>query len=126
MLSVRSIEPCRRALAMVLTLGYFWLSVVLPFQHTHFHVAAVPLPATDGRTQTTHARPLDTKCSVQSQRRAPASCLACEWEAANVSPALPAFTLVLEKPLAPRVVTTFPRSLRYTLVSASSRAPPRA
>jgi hypothetical protein len=54
-------------------------------------------------------------------------CAACEWQAAHVSSALPAFTLALTPTLrAMRVITTFPRYLRLLALPASSRAPPHA
>ncbi len=120
-------RPTRFAAALV-ALCYFWLSAATSFQHNH-HAgeeasgfwrapAAVSSP---GSPVLAHARRA-AKSSVSHLLH----CDACEWQAVNVSPALPAFAFAFTVAPAPRVLTTLPRLLQTRAFAASSRGPPLA
>jgi len=118
-----------RGFAALVVLCYFVVSTFLPFQHTHGRFLEESTPAKRigalairGTTQTPNREVFTANRAVSS----PDHCLACEWQAANVSPALPAYTLFLTPPTATQVVTTFPRYLRLPALPTSARAPPLA
>jgi hypothetical protein len=123
--------PRQRILATVVAFCYFWLSTVVACQHTHH--------ALDELASTTQFRSVqssDNRISAGAQSNANVKgayrvangshCAACEWQAASVSPGLPAFTLILSAPCTPRALTTFPCHRSRIAPSASARAPPHA
>ena len=117
-----------RWFAALVVVCYAWLSFVTPYEHReHFApdveaaINAVSAPSLSRVT-------LPARVRLEPRAQTPLSthCLACEWQAANVSPALPPISLALALPQHPRVITTFPRYLRVVAVLTSSRAPPIA
>jgi hypothetical protein len=119
-------KPHRRLLALV-AFCYLCLSIVLPLQHTdHFaRPSASSVPAV-GRSVGTSGARLAAQRYAHTALSRQDRCAACDWEAANLSAALPAFTLLLTPPQTPRVVTICARTLRLPAFPASSRAPPLA
>lgn len=118
-------QPQRLFAALVL-LCYFCVSTLIPFQHKDHlaHEAETLLSVT---SPSVHApAPLQTQLIALSAVQRIQPCAACEWQAANVSPALPIFRIALAPPATPRSITTFPRYLRLLAFSTSTRAPPLA
>ncbi len=153
--SLRRSFRCQRSMrvwTLLLGLCYLMLSVFLPSQHTHigneevetgFSVLtiseanlqphrmaqsasalnpdlhkAVQKPASKNRA--THKSVI-----VKAGKTHSAHCMACEWQAMQVSAALQPFTLFQTEPITlPRVVTTLPRCLRSRAIATSSRGPP--
>jgi hypothetical protein len=114
-------RPCGKLSALV-AFCYLCLSLLLPGQHTdHLAFPARAAAFRQERVSRTgrHASSA-AKTALHSQDR----CLACDWQAAQVSAALPAFTLVLTPPQPMRAITLFPRYLPLPAFPASSRAPP--
>jgi hypothetical protein len=122
------LQICRSnsKLAALVAFCYLCLSIVLPMQHTDLFVR----PIAAKRISTTYGQHAHARRHLAQQPRTSLSrqdhCLACEWQADQVSTALPAFTLVLTPPQPIRAITTFPRYLRLLTFPASSRAPPLA
>ncbi len=127
-MSLLRLRRPHRVIAALVACGYFWLSVALCFQHHHgiLPEAEALLNLAGAATGAHVAIPLRTHITAHALFPAADHCLACEWQAANVSPALPAFTLALTVPSTPRVVTTLPRYLRLPVFGPASRAPPLA
>ncbi|HLV79985.1 MAG TPA: hypothetical protein VKT32_06860 [Chthonomonadaceae bacterium] len=117
----------QRLFAALVLLCYCWVSAVIPFQHKDHlaHEAEALLKATGVSMRVAAPAPLQTRLIATTVQPIP-DCAACEWQAANVSPALPAFRFALAPPATPRVITTFPRYLRLLALSTSARAPPLA
>jgi hypothetical protein len=116
-----------RVFAALVALCYCWLSVSITFEHNHdlfAHEAEALLSIADAVAGPNAALPLNTHLSAHPVPTCAAHCIACEWQAANVSPALLPVALRLTLPASPRALTTFPRSLRLLALRASSRAPP--
>jgi hypothetical protein len=113
-----------RKLSALMVLCYLWLSIILPTQHTdHFVRQIEPLRNSASGQQfarNSHVIRHSADSNIHRQER----CIACEWQAAQVSVALSAFALVLTKSEPPQAVTTFPCSLCLITFPASSRAPP--
>ena len=118
----------RQALAALLALCCLLLSTVASFQHTHDLAGEASLVSTVAFTPAArNADAASHHATVCKAARPKCShCVACEWQAVNVSPALPAFTFAVTPPPIQRSVTTFPRCLRLTAIRAASRAPPLA
>lgn len=113
-----------RVFALSIALCYGWMCLVVSFQHTHF----APVEARESapvRFASTEKQANTPTTQLKAATRT-TPCAACEWDAANVSPALPAFVLTFETPRTPRVITTFPRYLPSLAFSTSSRGPPLA
>ncbi len=114
-----------RPFAMFLLVCYCLVSLILPFQHHHL----LP-PEFEGVPQVvvnlvgTPAAPIHTRLAVAPAAHPREHCSACEWQNAQVSPALPALRLKFVLPPAPRIPTTLPRYLSMRVLSPSSRAPP--
>jgi hypothetical protein len=112
-------------LSALVVFCYLCLSVLLPLQHTD---ELAPPNAASTQVSTTQRRAvrigLNIPQQTQTNLRCQEHCAACDWQAAQLSAALPAFTLALTPPQTLRVVTTFPRYLRLLTFPASSRAPP--
>jgi hypothetical protein len=116
-----------RLLTAFVGLCHLVLSLALPFQHHHeAEEAQALLRLMDSTASVRVAIPLRTRLTAKTELDHPDHCLACEWQAANVSPALPPVTLACVRPVEPRVTTTLPRYLGSRLFSTSSRAPPLA
>ena len=145
---------CQRSMrvwTLLLGLCYLILSVFLPSQHTHigneeadtgYSVLTISEANLQPHrmAQSDSALNSDLHKSVQkpaSKNRAahklvivkagkthPGHCMACEWQAMQVSAALPAFKLFLTETTPPRVVTTLPRCLRSRAIATASRGPP--
>lgn len=118
-------QPRRLFVALVL-FCYFWVSAVIPFQHTDC-IGAEALPRGPLLSSTLQvASPLHTHLEAQKTAPHAGHCAACEWQSVHVSPALAAVHFTFDIPSAPRVITTFPRYLPWRAISSSSRAPPLA
>jgi len=117
----------QRLFAALVLLCYCWVSAVIPFQHKDHlaHDAETLLKAMGVSVSAPAPAPLQTRL-VATTVQPVQDCAACEWQAANVSPALPVFRVALIPPATPRVITTFPRYLRLLALSTSARAPPLA
>ena len=129
MLSPRShMGKLHRVIAAATVVCYVWVSAVLPFQHKDcfVHETEAMLRSSSFRVAAVGQVPLRTSVSDPASARIPSHCDACEWQAANVSPALPPFKLAPSFATPPSVVTTLASYLGRTSVSASSRAPPIA
>jgi hypothetical protein len=124
-MKVLSHPRLKRIGALMVMLCYVWLSSFGSFLHecvrvpTQRSVAICLTPTLTGTqvTQEDHA--------VAHNHRVH-SCPVCEWQATNVSPALPVFEIVPSFSLQKRVITTFPRYLKTVSLFTSSRAPPLA
>ena len=117
-----------RRFALLAALCYLWVGSALSFQHTdcltHDVEMLLRLPSTF--TSVNRPTPLHSRISSAKAVARTAHCAACEWQASNVSPALPAFTFTFVTIASTRVITTFPRYLRTRKFATSSRAPPLA
>ncbi|MCW3100568.1 MAG: hypothetical protein JWL77_6186 [Chthonomonadaceae bacterium] len=117
-----------RLCAALLLFCYSLVSIVLPFQHNHGLLEE--LEGLPGATKEiiglvrAPAAPLHTRLAVAPAARPLKHCLACEWQSAQVSAALPVLRLKFVLPPAPRIPTTLPRYLSVRVISTSSRAPP--
>ncbi|HLJ53875.1 MAG TPA: hypothetical protein VKT77_02495 [Chthonomonadaceae bacterium] len=122
--------PLRRTCAAIVAFCYFWLSTVVACQHTHHLLddmaAAMSVGYAARAHLTPHAAGSATQVVISSRPAASAHCFACEWQAASVSPALPAMALALTSPCAPRDVAPTPHCVSLPAPAGSSRAPPLA
>ena len=120
-------QPTRLA-ALVIALCYFWLSAATSFQHTHGiedeseEAIVVSVSAPTAVLRGNGAATGHTLKAVKITH--PTRCLACEWQATNVSPALPILKWDFTPPMTPRAITTMPRYLRARTLATSSRGPP--
>jgi hypothetical protein len=127
-----SLQKClrrsMRLFTLLAALCYLWVGSALSFQHTDCltHDVETLLRLPSAFTSIDRPFPLHTRITHTKAKAHPAHCDACEWQANNVSPALPAFTFTVVTIASTRVVTTFPRYLRTLKLSTSSRAPPLA
>lgn len=121
-------QPLRRLCAAIVAFCYFWLSTVVACQHTHHIIddlaASGAMPSRISASSQ-HA-PLKTDFKAAPAVSKAGQCLACEWQASSVSPALPAIFLFLASPCAPRIAADTPRCLSLRAPTGSSRAPPLA
>lgn len=116
----------RRLAAALVALCYLCISTIVSFQHTELltHNAEFLLQTADaGISSRTHA-PLRTAVHQGALPTRCVDCLACEWQAANTSVAVPVFAFTFALPSQTAVITAFPRYLSAEPISASSRAPP--
>ncbi len=117
-----------RIFAALTALCYLFVGVTLSFQHVHLLLpeteTALHLPVST--TVSFHAVTHTRLAASNSSAHKPHTCAACEWQSNNISPALPAVTLVFLPLTHQRVITTFPRYLPVRTISTSSRAPPLA
>ena len=141
-----------RTWTLLIGLCYLILSVFLPFQHQHIGSEDVDAGSNALTISEVNVRPNGVAQSVPASRyslrqiasshacKIPAAhkpafvkagktrlehCLACEWQAMQVSAALQPLTLFQTEPITPpRVVTTLPRCLRSRAIATSSRGPP--
>ena len=117
-----------RLFALLMTLCYFWLSAATSFQHTHRpgddmdETPAVSVSVTANKCVAGSAKSYQSTAKIRSAKH----CTACEWQAANVSPALPVIRWNFTPSAAPRAVTLMPRYLRLPVFAPSSRGPPCA
>lgn len=126
----RQLQKSCRVLATLVLLCYVWVSAVLPFQHVDNLDDAEGSPASFSFIHTGPRLPMRT--CLRSDRRAAAQkashagpCLACQWQANNVSAALPIFSFTsIEIYSKLSVVTILPRYLRSVARTPSSRGPP--
>ena len=118
----------QRLFAALVLLCYVCVSTFIPFQHKDHlaHDAEALLKVTSASANTSAPAPLQTQLVALSAVQRIPPCAACEWQAANVSPALPVFQVAFVPPARPRIVTPFPRYLRLLTFSSSARAPPLA
>ncbi len=125
---MRRLKRPSRLLAALVALCYCWLSLAMPFQHTHRFTEEKEalLHIADSCVNTQASLPLDTHLTAAANAPHSVHCLACEWQATNVSPALPAFAMTFAPVSTPRVITTFPRYLRMLAFQPTSRGPPAA
>lgn len=113
-----------RLCAALLLFCYSLVSMILPLQHTDlFSHELEGMPTAMVRPADAPAAPLHTQM-VAKVVKPLKHCLACEWQSAQVSAALPSLRLKFVLPPAPRVVTTLPRYLSVRVLSTPSRAPP--
>jgi hypothetical protein len=125
------IRRYQRILAAVVAFCYFWLSTIVACQHTTHELHDIALAARMSSATSRHSgseRAFPLACAIRSVQKVSGSnhCLACEWQAVSVSPALAAFQLVLSAPVAPRIASASIRCLSQAAPSGSSRAPPLA
>lgn len=114
-----------RSLSAFVCLCYAFLSLALPFQHQHQGEDAQLLVGRYHSSSTRQAQiPVQTQLVARAKIAAPTHCVACEWQAMNVSAALPALKFDFSPPVSSRVVTTLPRNLRSRAFPTSSRGPP--
>lgn len=117
-----------RLFATFLLICYSLVSLILPFQH--HDCLLEELEGAPGATKViigivhAPAAPLQTHLAAASAAHPLKHCLACEWQNAQVSVALPALRLKFVAPPAPRVPTTLPRYLSLRVISTPSRVPP--
>ena len=125
-------RPTRFA-AMLVALFYFWLSAATGFQHTH-HLGDETEGAPAIRFSTGSASAISISQTASSQNRLssatkvalPVRCLACEWQAANVSAALAPVRFVFAYSPHTDIHIAAPRAPSVFACFASSRGPPRA
>ena len=117
-----------RLFALLMALCYFWLSAATSFQHTHRPGDDADETPAVSVTLAARQRVSGPSKSDRSAAkiRAARHCAACEWQAANVSPALPVLQWNFTPSAAPRAVTLMPRYLRLPVLAPSSRGPPCA
>lgn len=127
MLRRHSNRPLSRLPSALMAVCYVVLSLTLPFQHHHgVEDARAPVriasPSEVARAQMTrHTRAVANGVRADSER-----CFACEWQAANLSVALPAYGLALERPASPPVVAALRHCCGSRSFGISSRGPPLA
>ena len=115
-----------RLLVLVTVFCYGALSLISPCLHTHF-------ASEENERTPVFSAPLHASASAESAKR-PAlraaeksvHCFACEWQQANLSPALSPLVFVF--PYLPQtdVHVAAPRAPSVSITRASSRAPPLA
>lgn len=121
-----SLWPLRRICAAVLVMCYVWLSTAGALLHDCLR-APSPIRVTYTAYSTpSTAHSQNTHAAANENQSSPDTCPICTWQAANVSVALPVFEIVAPIALQQRVITTFPRYLKHSTPSSSSRAPPLA
>lgn len=118
-----------RAFATLVALCYLCVSALLPLHHNHDAAQETTLPDVSAvsvtASVTSHvAQPLHTRIAAHPAASGPDHCLACEWQAAQVSPALPAYTVFLTPPAVIGSLSLLPRAPRLVAIAPSSRAPP--
>lgn len=119
-----------RLFAALVALYYVCVSVLLPLQHHHglFPAEEMRLSPSAVASTVDNAAPIPLRVHIAANPATshPDRCLACEWLAIHVSPAMPVFTLTLVLPSAPRVPAMLTRVLPARPLSLSSRGPPLA
>lgn len=117
-----------RLIASLLLFCYSLVSIVLPFQHSHGLLEELEgVPGASKVFIGTAGEPaaaLHTRLIAGRAAHPLKHCLACEWQSAQVSAALPTLRLKFVAPSMPRVPATLPRYLSVRVISTSSRAPP--
>lgn len=116
-----------RLLSAFVALSYVVLSLALPFQHHHQGEEAqglLLLCCSSGAGRAT--APAHPHLRSNSSRAASDTCVACEWQTANVSAALPAFAVAFVLPQRSLVAAALPRYLRSRSLPITSRGPPVA
>ncbi len=117
-----------RFLATLMLVCYGFVGISISFQHTDCErqeqelLLRLPMHSTHrvAMPKNTHL-----KASTTTHHSAH-PCAACEWQANNLSLALPTFSFALVPITATRIITTFPRYLRVRTMESASRAPPLA
>ena len=121
-----------RFFATLMLVCYGFVGLMTSFQHTdcglHEQELFLQLPMhVTPQTAQAAISPKDTRLkSAHGVAHNSHHCIACDWQASNLSVALPTFALVLIPIRATRAITTFPRSLSIRTIRTSSRAPPLA
>lgn len=123
----RSGTQLRRMLSTFVGLCYVIVSLVLPFQHHHQGEEAelllrlcTPSPSSSAQI------PSHTRYAATARGIAQDHCLACEWQATNLSPALPVVTLASIPVASSQALAKLPHTLRSRPLIISSRGPPVA
>jgi hypothetical protein len=126
-MSVGLPKQLRRLSAVVVVLCYVWLSAAGAFLHNCVRVHPSSESVVTQIAQADASQISDDSHLIEHAHiNSAASCAVCDWQSVNVSVALPVFDLLPPFARQQRVITTFPRYLRTTVVSTSSRAPPLA
>lgn len=123
-----------RLISLLTMLCYVWVSGVLPFQHSDHIGEEIEGGAILTRSVRHVGRSSPHSSHVHAERTLLAArlihsgpCLACQWQSAQVSSALPVCSFTLsERFISLCVVTTFPRYLPAVASTLSSRGPPLA
>ncbi len=114
-----------RLFAALLLFCYSLVCIALPFQHNHGLAPEFEnIPTRGIGLVGAPAAPLHTHIASAPAAHLRDHCLACEWQSAQVSAALPVLRLKFVLPPAPRIPTTLPRYLSVSVISTPSRAPP--
>ena len=117
-----------RLLAALTALCYLFVGLTLSFQHADclLRETEIALGLPNEVSVSFYAVGNTRLAASPASAHKAHACAACEWQANNLSPALPALTFVFLPLTHQRVITTFPRYLRACAISTSSRAPPLA
>jgi hypothetical protein len=114
----------KRALAALTAFVGLWLSACGPFLHTH--TLADDLNALHGLWQSAHSPQSPDTSLAAGHVQHPDRCLACEFQANSVSPALTVFAVAPAPRGVPETIALH-RSLPFTrCLETPSRAPPAA
>ena len=115
----------RRFCAALMAFCYLWLGFVVSLQHTHGE-DNVTLPRFAAVASAATSRISSASDSHLKARKIHSAthCIACDWQAENVSPALNAMLWNFTPAFGQRAITTFPRYLRVASFPSLSRGPP--
>lgn len=115
---VRSLSPSRRRLlAALMALCYVWLSTTGSFLHIEGTNTAKGVFVHAGQNRVAELPEPGTHAL---------QCVACDWQNANVSPALTPFALIFWPVPISQITETLLSQPQITFLHSDSRAPPAA
>jgi hypothetical protein len=120
-----------RSVSALVGILYAIVCFTISFQHTDcFAEEAAALGARPGSftsvLRSPHSRAEALRVAPRASASAGHHCLACDWQSAQVSPALRPLTAMLGQPKAPRSSAALPAPVRLRVARSASRAPPAA
>ena len=118
-----SVTVHRRRMAQLVCLLYAMLSIVLPFMHSEYYAPLRVRHSAGSVPRHSHAG----KASIAAaDASSPDHCIACEWQAANVSAALAPFAFIPAAPAPIASLAPIEHACESASFSPASRGPPQA